>query len=85
MGVGNLHLEGDSVIGLTKPREKPCEWSKSSLEQVREPRGQDVEWTVFVDVGVSNGGGRNSIEKATVIHRLLIQHDAHSSPRNEGE
>lgn len=54
------------------------------MEQVGEPRGQDVEWTVFVDVGVSNGGGRNSM-KASMIHGLLIQHDAHwKSPRNEG-
>lgn len=54
VGVGNLHLEGDSVIGLTKPREKPCEWSKSSLEQVLGTKRSDVNGLPFVDVGVSN-------------------------------
>ena len=29
--VGNLHLVGDLVIGVTKSREQPCEQSKSSL------------------------------------------------------
>lgn len=53
--------------------------------KAQELRGQDVEWTVFMDVGVSNDGGRNSREKASVIRVLLIQHDAHSSSRNEGE
>lgn len=63
-GVRKSSLRGDSVIGLTKPREKPCEWEQKLHWSSPGTRGQDVEWTDVVDVGVSNGGGRNSIEES---------------------